>query len=178
MNRCFLGNAVKSPCNTEIEHEAAAMGAIKEPATRQLYEQDFAAWAFEQADAVARRDWARLDIPNLVEELESMGRQQRAELANRLIVLLTHLAKWQSQVEARARHGRSWRLSVAEQRLRVARHLKQTPSLEPLVDEALNEAWEVARIVAARETKLPLESFATECPFSWNDVTREDWMPA
>lgn len=72
------------------------MGALKEP-VKSLYEQDFAAWAFDQAEAVKRGDWRALDVPNLVEELESMGRQQRAEIRSRLIVLLMHLATWEHQ---------------------------------------------------------------------------------
>jgi hypothetical protein len=83
------------------------MGALKEPII-DLYEQDFAAWAFEQAEAIKRKDWSALDVPNLVEELGSMGKQQRAELVNRLKVLLMHLAKWQHQPMQRVASGNSW----------------------------------------------------------------------
>ena len=91
------------------------MGAVKEP-TASLYEADFAAWAQQQADALRERRFDGLDYDNLIEEIESMGRQQRSELVNRLAVLLAHLLKWQLRPEARPAHGRSWRLTIKEQR--------------------------------------------------------------
>jgi tRNA A37 N6-isopentenylltransferase MiaA len=84
------------------------MGALKEPVLN-LYETDFAAWALAQAKALERKEWGALDVANLVEELESMGKQQRAELVNRLKVLRMHLAKRQYQPTQRARRGNSWR---------------------------------------------------------------------
>jgi hypothetical protein len=153
-----------------------AVGAIKEP-TRSLYETDFAAWAFDQAAAVARGDWNAVDVPNLVEELESMGREQRAELRNRLAVLLAHLAKWQYQPEQRTLHGKSWTGTIIEQRARIEDHLDDNPSLKPYITEALQRAWRQARLVAANETALALPTFPVECPYAWEDIVNEAWLP-
>ncbi len=153
------------------------MGALKEP-TKSLYEADFAAWAFEQAAAVQRKDWAALDVPNLVEELESMGKQQRAELRNRLIVLLMHLAKWQHQPGGRALHGGSWQSSIDEQRVQIEDHLGDNPSLKPYVPEAMQRAWKLARIQAARETGMDIATFALACPYTFEQAMNEGWLPA
>lgn len=149
------------------------MGAVKEP-TKSLYEADFAAWAFEQAEAVKRGDWAALDVPNLVEELESMGKQQRAELRSRLKVLLMHLAKWQHQPVARSS---SWRSTILTQRLEIPEHLDDNPSLKPYVAEAMKAAWRIARVKAADETKLPERVFPEQCPYTWEQAMDRDWMP-
>lgn len=141
------------------------MGALKEP-VKSLYEQDFAAWAFEQAEAVKRGDWRALDVPNLVEELESMGKQQRAELVSRLSVLLLHLLKLDMQPELLVQH-RSWKLSIVEQRRRVERHMRQNPSLQSSLDECMLDAYGDARLAAARETGLSLKRFPDACPYTY-----------
>lgn len=152
------------------------MGAIKEP-TATLYESDFAAWAFEQAAAVQRGDWRALDVPNLVEELESMGRQQRAELRNRLAVLLMHLAKWEHQPMMRVLHGRSWGSTIVTQRGELRGVMDDSPSLASYVPEAMAAAWENGRRKAARETGVELGSFPEACPYTWEQAMDYDWMP-
>ena len=60
-----------------------------------LYETDFYAWTIAQAKFLQDGVWDCLDICNLVEEIESLGKQQRQELRNRLGILLGHLLKWE-----------------------------------------------------------------------------------
>ncbi len=57
-----------------------------------LYEADFYAWTQEQARLLRSQQFSRIDWPNLIEEVESLGKQQRQELRNRLSVLVGHLA--------------------------------------------------------------------------------------
>ena len=49
-----------------------------------LYETDFWAWTQEQANLLRHHQWNQLDVPNLIEEIESLGRKERQELRNRL----------------------------------------------------------------------------------------------
>jgi Domain of unknown function DUF29 len=154
-----------------------SMSALKDPLAT-LYEVDFAAWALQQAEAIKRKDWRALDTLNLVEELESMGKQQRAELVNRLKVLLMHLAKWRHQPTLRAVKGHSWRGSIDVQRIEIERHVRKNPSLKPFIEEAMAEAWMTARIEAATETGLSRETFPVDCPFTWQEAMLEDWLPS
>ena len=152
------------------------MGALKEPVL-DLYEADFAAWALAQANALERKDWQALDVPHLVEELESICKQQRAELVNRLKVLLMHLAKWQHQPTQRTMHGNSWRGSIDVQRIEIERHVSKNPSLKPFIPEAMADAWKTARIEAATESGLARATFPVPCPYTWDEAMTEDWMP-
>lgn len=135
-----------------------------------LYDRDFYAWTQEQADAIRRRSVNELDWENLQEEVESMGKQARSKLLSHLIVLLQHLLEWRFQD---SRRTRSWALTVKEQRVRTEHHLRDNPSLKPLMDEVLAEAYEVAVIRAARETKLPLEIFPKANPFTFEAAMEE-----
>jgi hypothetical protein len=78
-----------------------------------LYDQDFYAWTQCQMELLQARRWDELDIANLIEELDSLGKQQRQELRNRLGVLLGHLLKWHYQPEGLSK---SWRATIREQR--------------------------------------------------------------
>jgi len=70
-----------------------------------LYETDFYAWTQEQAMFLRNQQWSQIDMPNLIEEIESLGKQQRQELRNYLSVLVGHLLKWHYQPQYRSR---SW----------------------------------------------------------------------
>jgi hypothetical protein len=132
-----------------------------------LYDQDFYAWTNEQAALLRARKLSDLDIENIAEEIESMGRAARNELTSRLAVLLTHLLKWTVQPE---RRSRSWLLSIREQRRQVARHIKQSPSLRPQFAEIMADAYGDALLVAQRQTKLPEEAFPAECPWTFDEA--------
>lgn len=49
-----------------------------------LYDQDFLEWTQQQAEYLRKRYWARLDVENLVEELEALGRSEQRELGSSL----------------------------------------------------------------------------------------------
>ena len=92
-----------------------------------LYERDFYAWANEQAALLRAGKLDRADIDNIAEEIESMGRSEKRTLVSRMSVLLLHLLKWRYQPAFR---GTSWRLTIMEQRYRLADHLRDNPSLK------------------------------------------------
>ncbi len=107
------------------------------------------------------------DLGNIAEEIASMGRSEKRELVNRLAVLLAHLLRWQVQPGLRSA---SWRLTVVEQRERLAEHLKDNPSLKPMLPDALETAYRFARLTAQRETGLPDGAFPVTCPYLFEQV--------
>ncbi|MBK1722725.1 DUF29 domain-containing protein [Thiocystis violacea] len=140
-----------------------------------LYEQDFYAWSNEQVSLLRAGKLGEADIANIIEEIESMGRSERRELVNRLVVLLLHLLKWRFQPALR---GNSWRLSIKEQRIRLASHLADNPSLKSKLDEAILQAYRLAAIEAERETGLSESSFPSDCPFSFEQLMDDSFWPA
>lgn len=135
-----------------------------------LYDQDFLAWTRDQADALRRRSANELDWENLLEEVESLGKQQRSELRNHLIILLVHLLKWRLQPD---RRSRSWALTIAEQRRESERMVVENPSLKPELDDLLESAYRIARLRAARQSRLSIKAFPDDNPFDWQGVMSE-----
>jgi hypothetical protein len=139
-----------------------------------LYDQDFNAWTEQQADLLRAGRWADLDVQHLIDEIESMGRSERKELVNRLVILMLHLLKWRYQPALR---GNSWRLSIKEQRIRLSSHLDDNPSLKAYLDEAIVRAYRLAVIEAEKQTGLPAATFPAQCPFTFADMADEQFWP-
>jgi len=93
-------------------------------ATESLYETDFYSWTQEQARLLRIGNLSMLDMDNILEEIEAMGRSEKRNLVSRLSVLLAHLIKWQHQPD---RRGKSWSLLRAHQRIAINKLLKESP---------------------------------------------------
>ena len=142
--------------------------------TSNLYETDFYAWTQEQAKFLRDGKWDCLDISNLVEEIESLGKQQRQELRNRLGVLLGHLLKWEFQSSNRSK---SWFSTIREQRRRIIDLLDENPSLKPSFPYALEKAYQDGIDLAVRETSLSYKDFPVECSYNLKQVLDLKFFP-
>jgi Domain of unknown function DUF29 len=128
-----------------------------------LYDTDFVAWLEEQVAHLRAGRLAALDVENVAEELEGLMKSQRQQLENRLEVLILHLLKWDRQPDERSNR---WRASVAEQRSRIRRLLRDSPSLRQTLEEVAREVYPEAVEQAAIETGLSETGFPAMLPYS------------
>lgn len=138
------------------------------------YDADLYAWCNEQAALLRERNFSALDIENIAEEIESLGRSEKRELENRLIILLLHLLKWQYQF---GYQSRSWELSIKDQRQKLARHLQENPSLKSKLPEILAHAYDHAVNEAHRETSIAKYTFPRTCPYTYDQMTDDGFWP-
>nr|VFK15632.1 MAG: protein of unknown function DUF29 [Candidatus Kentron sp. LPFa] len=138
-----------------------------------LYETDFYAWANREAALLRAGNFLAADVENIAEEIESMGKRERRELISRLEVLLMHLLKWQYQPAFR---GRSWELTIKEQRKRLESHLSENPSLKSELDQSIADAYGIATIRAEKETGL--DSFPEICPYRFEEIMDDGFLPS
>jgi len=143
-------------------------------ATAPLYETDFYGWTQHQAASLRTGRLAELDVENLIEEIESMGKSEKRELESRLEVLLMHLLKWQFQPEMK---GPSWHFTIDEQRERIVKHLRENPSLKSRIDSILEESYGFAVRLAVKETGLKKETFPTQCPWTFERAIDPNFWP-
>lgn len=139
-----------------------------------LYVSDFYAWTQEQADLLRNHQWHKIDLQHLIEEVESLGKQQRQELRNRLSILIGHLLKWQFQPTFRIR---SWLATLRIQRLDTIELLEENPSLKSYLEEALGKAYLKGVELAIRETDLPRSTFSSNCPYSLTEILDDGFYP-
>ena len=143
--------------------------------TSSLYETDFYAWTQEQAQLLRNHQFDAIDLKNLIEEVESLGKQERRELENRLSILIGHLLKWEYQPEKRSR---SWLNTIRVQRFDIGRLLKQNPSLKPYLEEAVQEVYFHKSVaLASGETDLPKSTFPEECSYTWSEILDYEFYP-
>ena len=89
-----------------------AMAAAKTESLSALYERDETAWLETMAEMIAQKQYAALDHRHLSEYLSDMAKRDRREVTSRLVVMLSHLLKWQFQPEGQST---SWRGTIREQ---------------------------------------------------------------
>jgi hypothetical protein len=138
------------------------------------YESDFYGWIQQQAALLKTGQFNALDLANIIEEIESMGRSEKRELQSRLAVLLQHLLKWKYQP---SRKGRSWQLSIDEQRLQFLEVLNENPSLKSQLQTILNDAYRLAIVKAAKETRFEKKFFPPHCPWNLAEISDMEFYP-
>ena len=138
-------------------------------------QQDFYAWTQQQADLLRSRQFNKIDLEHLIEEVESMGNSELRELESRLTVLLMHLLKWQYQANFQTR---SWILTIKEQRRRIVKRLQQSTSLKNKLAEIINDAYELARGDAADEMGIPESYFPVTCPWTYTQIVDMEFWPS
>jgi hypothetical protein len=138
------------------------------------YETDLYAWTQAQAAALRAKEWERMDLANLAEEIESLGSEQAHAVESHLAILLMHLLKWRYQP---ARRSRSWRLSIRNARIEIRKRLRRSPSLRPELPTILLDAYADARKLAMDDTGLPLATLPEACLWNLEQLLDEDFLP-
>jgi hypothetical protein len=140
---------------------------LKTQQSHSLYEQDFYQWTQKMASVLRNGNFDQLDIENIAEEIESLGRSDRRELNSRLTVLLMHLLKWHYQPTQRSN---SWRATITEQRICILDLLSESPSLVSYLKGEVDRCYNNAKALAAAETGLNLTLFPQNCPYALTEI--------
>lgn len=139
-------------------------------ATAALYEADETAWLEATADLIRGGRLAEIDLNTLAEYLTDMAKRDRREVFSRLVVLLSHLLKWEYQPNHRCG---SWRGTILEQQ-RELRQLMESGTLRNHALAVFADAYIEARKQAAAETGLARTALPQEC--GWDlDSALADW---
>ncbi len=127
------------------------------------YESDVHQWAVEQAAHLRAGRLEALDLENIAEEIDSVGRSEKREIESRLEVLLMQLLKWQFQPEKRTK---SWQRTLKVQRRSLKAVILENPSLKNWPELKLADSYDAAALAAEKETGLAFETFPETCPFT------------
>jgi hypothetical protein len=147
-----------------------------------LYDTDFYGWTQDQAaklrKLMAERPNLDLDVENILEEIDGLGRSDYRQLVSRLEEIAIHLLKLHYSTLLECERG--WKNSVRGQRVRIARLLRDSPSLRPRLEDALAVGYEDAlrhfsdeKLI---ELSMPLHLPGTS-PFDTSDCLGDEWWP-
>lgn len=138
------------------------------------YLADFSSWIDQTAQLLRERRWHEIDVPQLIEEVEDLGKSERRGIASQLTRLLLHLLKWQYQPQ---RRSDSWLDSITDARTQIELAIEDSPSLRDYPMEQLEESYQRARRQAAKQTSIEISVFPNTCPYAVELVLAEDWLP-
>jgi hypothetical protein len=116
------------------------------------YDTDILEWSERQAALLRRLASGehindQIDWPNVIEEVETVGRSERAALRSHIAVVLEHLMKLQASPATEPRNG--WTISVIRARGDIERSLKDSPGLRPAVAAMIADETPSARKIVA-----------------------------
>ena len=98
---------------------------------KSLYDTDFLAWSKQQAEALRSAmsggSNQRLDLGNLAEEVEDLGKSIRRELQSQIRRIVRHLLKLEHSPAEEPRRG--WAESIVDARAEIEDLLEASPSL-------------------------------------------------
>ena len=139
-----------------------------------LYERDFYLWLEQQARLLRAGRLDELDLANLLEEIESMGRKDKKAIKSNLVVVLLHLLKHEFQPQ---RRSRSWLDSILQHRQRLRDDLEESPSLRGHLEAVFLHAYADARARAITQTGLPERAFPQTSPYSLEQALDPKFLP-
>lgn len=141
-----------------------------------LYEQDFYAWTYQQANLLKQKKFDQIDLPNIIEELETLGRNEYREISRHMTALIMHLLKWQFLPQKR---GNSWQISIDKQRIKISCLTEEMPSLKNYFhdNEWITKIWSDAVVDAANEMDLEKSTFPSEPIWAVEHILDENFYP-
>jgi len=142
-----------------------------------LYDQDYCLWLEITAKLLREKRFEKLDIDNLVEEIEGLAKADKRELRNRLTTLLEHLLKLRYWEEERQSCARGWKNTIREQRRHIKLLVNDSPSLKPFLLEIFAECYANAREDAGDKTNLLIDAFPEQSPFTPEATLDFNYLP-
>jgi Domain of unknown function DUF29 len=149
---------------------------IARPPTSDLYEEDFPLWAECQAALLRSGRFDELDLDNLIEEVEDLGRRERDAVESYVETVLEHLLKLELSNAGRPRRG--WLVTVDKQRAKLARKL--TPTLRRHLEAGLPGLYVGLRRPVGRQLekdRVPPDALPAACPYTLEQILDPDWYP-
>lgn len=144
------------------------------------YDEDFYAWTRYQAKVLRemRVEDNRFDRENVVEEVQSLGREQRDAVRSQVRRILEHFLKLLYSPAVEPRYG--WMRSINDARAQLGDKL--SPTLRRGVQGRLSRLYEEARENAELALKEYGEHAAAArlppvCPFTLVQILERGWYP-
>ena len=129
-----------------------------------MTELEYDRWLDEQIQCLKTKNYEALDLKNLIEELEALGRAEKSavkSLAFQILVYLLLIDYWEEESKYNKNH---WQAEVNTFRFQL--NDKLTTNLKLLLEDNLDKIYEKARVTAIYKSSLAGDRFPNTCPYS------------
>jgi hypothetical protein len=141
---------------------------------KQLYDVDDDQWLEQTINLLKNHQFQQLDLDNLIEELEDLGREKKNAVASLLEQIIRHLLLlqyWTTEAEYNTVH---WQEEIYNFRIQLRR--KITTNLRKYLEDELTSIYQdVLGFVKIKTTNSV--TFPTECPYSLEQLLDRSWLP-
>lgn len=142
-----------------------------------LYDTDFLLWIEATTTLLQNHEFARLDLDNLIEEIESLGRSDKRAILSYLARLCEHLLKIKYWDAERQQCLRGWSIEVNNFRREIYRLLKDSPSLKTHLLENFQSEYQDARDNVLVASAIASNLIPEEPFFSLDQALEKGWLP-
>ncbi len=150
------------------------MRVIEKVDLKELYEIDDYLWLQETIKLLKEKKFNELDLENLIEELDDLGREKRHRVESFLEQIIRHLLLleyWQSEYEFNSAH---WEAEVTAFRTQLRKYL--TTNLYNHLSTELITIYQDALKYVKRKSRL--NTFPHQCPYTLDQLLDENWFPS
>lgn len=128
---------------------------------KSLYDSDFLLWTQDTVAKLKAKDFDHVDLENLIEEIESLGKSEKKEVKSRLTTLLEHLLK-RIYIDM-PQEFNGWERTIRNQRTEIEFSLDDSPSLKAL----WNNTFDIAFRAALRDVRKEYSKKGYQFPDVW-----------
>jgi len=144
------------------------------------YEDDFFAWTQHQAMVLRSMAVAdnRFDRENVAEEIEDLGRSERDAVRSQIRRIIEHFLKLSHSPAEQPRFD--WMASISEARAALGDKLSQTlrQDAETMLAKLYRDGRRQAELaLRGHGENQAADALPHHCPYSLDDIFREDWYP-
>jgi len=141
---------------------------------KQLYDIDDDEWLEQTINLLKNHQFQQLDLDNLIEELEDLGREKKNAVASLLDQIIRHLLLlqyWTTEAEYNAVH---WQEQIYNFRTQLRRTI--TTNLRKYLEDELTSIYQDALGFVRIKTTNSV-TFPNECPYSLEQLLDRSWLP-
>ncbi|WP_416674372.1 DUF29 domain-containing protein [Egbenema bharatensis] len=147
------------------------------PQSVALYDTDYQLWLNQTVAQLKAQDFSNLDLENLIEEIESLGRSQKHAVSSYLMRLCEHLLKIQYWESEREMCLRGWKREIINFRLQIQEELEASPSLKSFLPDVFTKQYKNGRKLFLAASELDAHLIPQEPEFTLEQALDEDWLP-
>ncbi|MDD1420889.1 DUF29 domain-containing protein [Dolichospermum sp. ST_sed1] len=138
-----------------------------------LYEIDESLWLEETVILLKEKRFQDLDLNNLIEELEALGKRDKNAVASLLEQIIRHLLLLQYWTEEYETNGNHWRTEIIGFRNQLERLL--TNNLQNYLHSELEKIYKSTLKYVKQKTRFKID-FPEHCPYSLEQILDETYL--
>ena len=145
------------------------------PDLKTLYEIDDAVWLEETIELLKAKNFEALDLENLIEELEDLGKEKKFRVASFLQQIVRHCLLLQFWTGEREYNQAHWQAEIISFQYQLQRYL--TTNLRKYLEQEFDQIYFESRQYVRKKTDNQV-NFPDTCPYSLEELLDPNWLPS